>query len=1806
MNKFFNEEEGTVILHMKKKSKIISLMLTLAFMVMLWPGVALAEDDTTPPEWKDNFPEAVSVSDKEFSLHVGGNEAGTAYFVRLEDGAHPPSAVQVAAGQDASGNLLSSPQAGSFHVNAVGTSSIRVRGLMPDTSYDVYAVLKDEAGNLQENPTLVEVTTTVPSGTDSGITKVESGVPGWKKVTVYVTVKNVDGIGSRGYSDADFSVKVDDTPMTFASDPPFSGFWASDSLQEPNNGLYYVVFTGNADNTEYTLTDLTVAGVVIEAGPYEIKTPPPALAAPTDLAWDDTTPGKATWGAVTDAVSYRVQLFKGVTQQGSEIKDLSGTEHDFTSAIEAAGDGIYTFRVTAIGDGTNYGNSQMSAASPEYEYTASAADTPAFAEGGTPTNNPQAAGSRQIAINFTAQEAAYYHAVFLENGADQPSKYQVKAGKDAAGNEAIKAFSSSSMAISMSIVGFVPQHSTDYDVYIVLRDVAGNLSEPYMLDFPSPPPADLLVSGYPNVGDPQLDGSKQVEVKVNLQNIDNDRKGKVYWVLLPDTAAPPSIEQVADGTDGDDQAAISSGSPEFSPGSENSFLVTGAFGSTDYYLYMVVGDTEWAYPLARCTDVVKLSVTTPADIVGEKVCKIGETEYATVQEAVEAAGSTETISLLKSFTTVQGVIIESKDITFGLNGYNLTIDTTADEGLKVTNGSVALTGDGGLNARGKLYGVYADNSTVALTNATATDTDTSGSASGMGVYAINGSKVTVHEDAAGAAHGVYAKGNGTEVTVDGDVSNAGQVHGAVYSEDQATVLVKGNVTSAQGYGVHSCSGSITVEKNVSGSHVGAKAESTGAEIYIKGDLSSASNGAVISSGSNGSITVDGVIKGSGSNPSPAICYVSINGNYIDEGVPDPENFSYLKYIIEGSDGVVWVKDSTASNYVCAIGTTGYLTLDAALAAVLENNVEPVTIKLLDDIADNDGIAIQKKKINLDLNGKTLTINNSSVETNSGVGIRAELNSDINVIGSGNLNINSNMAGLSLNQSKFITSDQITVNIIANNNAGIYADYSCIIVINGNVSGTNGIYASTDNNITVTGTATATGTGENHAVHLSGTNNTVYVGSAIVSSGNGSGVYNSSGTVTVGSESAPGKVDGKGSGIRTNSTVTVYGDVTGVSRGINASDGSTITVHGDVTSTGINGSGYGVYGFFNTTDITEKIIIDGDVIGPNGIDIHGDQSEVSVTGNVTARGTDNDDNIGVRASYAKVFVGGNVNASDCTGAYSAQASQITIDGTISATNYIKVKYGDLKAKGDNDAASTKPGYLQYSSQDAFVWVKGEQTQLPTITGTVAITGEAKLGETLTAVPTLTNSGTATYQWNRGGVAIVGATALTYELTEADITTMITVTATADGITGTGSITSAATAAVQKADGPAAPAAPTLAGKTHNSVTLTANAAYQFSKDNGLTWQDSNAFSGLSASTQYTFVAKVKATATHNESAASSGLIVTTDTKPTSGSTGNGGSLPGFAISTAGTTQEKYGAEVDIPRGAVSSDTRGDIDRFNSDKIDAPDDSFIPGNIFELTKKSSGDFLKPIIVTLPYKQSAVDFEKYDLSIYWYDEDMDEWVELDDVKIDEDDLTVSGETEETGYFALIATKKAVIPPVEPPVEPEPELPALTDISGHWAKASIEHLVEMGAISGYPDNTFRPDNLITRAEFATVLVKAMGLPISGSKVFSDTTGHWAKEAISTAYAAGIISGYNEQSFGPDDPITREQMAVMVVKAAGLTGTAPELKYADSQQISAWAREFVARAAAEKLISGYPDNTFRPANNATRAEAVTVISQKW
>jgi len=165
-----------------------------------------------------------------------------------------------------------------------------------------------------------------------------------------------------------------------------------------------------------------------------------------------------------------------------------------------------------------------------------------------------------------------------------------------------------------------------------------------------------------------------------------------------------------------------------------------------------------------------------------------------------------------------------------------------------------------------------------------------------------------------------------------------------------------------------------------------------------------------------------------------------------------------------------------------------------------------------------------------------------------------------------------------------------------------------------------------------------------------------------------------------------------------------------------------------------------------------------------------------------------------------------------------------------------------------------------------------------------------------------------------------------------------------------------------------------------------------------------------------------------------------------------------------------------------------------------------------------------------------------------------------------------------------------------------SLKDISNHWAADRIKDLVARGAIKGYPDGNFRPDATITRAEYTTAVVKAFSLTAANGKHFADTSGHWARDYIAAATAAGIVGGYSDNSFAPDEPITRQQMASMVVKAARLTTSAVSNQFSDNDSIADWAREDVATAVSNQIIKGYPDNTFKPGGKATRAEAAAVI----
>jgi len=337
-----------------------------------------------------------------------------------------------------------------------------------------------------------------------------------------------------------------------------------------------------------------------------------------------------------------------------------------------------------------------------------------------------------------------------------------------------------------------------------------------------------------------------------------------------------------------------------------------------------------------------------------------------------------------------------------------------------------------------------------------------------------------------------------------------------------------------------------------------------------------------------------------------------------------------------------------------------------------------------------------------------------------------------------------------------------------------------------------------------------------------------------------------------------------------------------------------------------------------------------------------------------------------------------------------------------------------------------------------------------------------------------------------------------------------------------------------------------------------------------------------------------------------VAYTPASNPSGGGGGGGGgavAAPGQTVTSSGTTVSDLGATIVIPANAVSSDIKVSISKVSAtSSLTLPANGKFAGEVFDITKDKSGKFDKVVSISLPYDKSKIDTSKEDLALYWWDDS--KWVKLDNVKVDESAGKVSGEADHFTKFTVIAVAKTVVPAATqaPAENAAPASITLPDLVGHWAEKNVRELVASGSISGYPDGSFKPNKTITRAEFAAVLAKAYKLPLKAGKVFSDTGNHWAKDYIAAATAAGIVNGYSADKFGPDDPITREQMAVMVYKAAKLKASAQNLSFTDSKQIASWAREAVAAAAAKQVISGYPDNSFKPRANTTRAEAVSAV----
>ncbi len=195
--------------------------------------------------------------------------------------------------------------------------------------------------------------------------------------------------------------------------------------------------------------------------------------------------------------------------------------------------------------------------------------------------------------------------------------------------------------------------------------------------------------------------------------------------------------------------------------------------------------------------------------------------------------------------------------------------------------------------------------------------------------------------------------------------------------------------------------------------------------------------------------------------------------------------------------------------------------------------------------------------------------------------------------------------------------------------------------------------------------------------------------------------------------------------------------------------------------------------------------------------------------------------------------------------------------------------------------------------------------------------------------------------------------------------------------------------------------------------------------------------------------------------------------------------------------------------------------------------------------------------------------------------------------------------------ATKTETIPAGSCPSAGFTDVPG----EGNWAHAGIDYCVANGLMSGVGGNLFAPKMTTTRAQIVQILYNLEGEPkVSGTTPFTDLTQSWYKDAVLWAYQTGVVSGTSATTFAPDLPVTREQIAVILMgyaeKVLGVTRTwtpADLSTFPDAGSVSGWAKDALADAVALGLISGASNGGqtyLEPQGSATREQVATILME--
>ena len=187
----------------------------------------------------------------------------------------------------------------------------------------------------------------------------------------------------------------------------------------------------------------------------------------------------------------------------------------------------------------------------------------------------------------------------------------------------------------------------------------------------------------------------------------------------------------------------------------------------------------------------------------------------------------------------------------------------------------------------------------------------------------------------------------------------------------------------------------------------------------------------------------------------------------------------------------------------------------------------------------------------------------------------------------------------------------------------------------------------------------------------------------------------------------------------------------------------------------------------------------------------------------------------------------------------------------------------------------------------------------------------------------------------------------------------------------------------------------------------------------------------------------------------------------------------------------------------------------------------------------------------------------------------------------------------------------------EPEPEPEPSTDVSdifidvapNAWYKDAVQYAYDNGLMTGVSANEFAPDATTTRGMIVSMLARLEGVENANDAGFADVEGEWYATAVNWAASVGVVNGYEDNTFRPNDAITREQLAAILMNYAAYKGEDVNARasldaYSDAENVSTWATDTMSWAVAEGYITGMTADTLQPQGSATRAQVAAILER--